>query len=460
MNLFRGINGMAKNQNFTAGRVEAYKCEAGKEQSILWDGKSAGLGLRATASGAKSYIFQTKLHSKTLRLTIGDVRTYTISKAQAEANRLKALTDQGIDPRELAKAQKEESDAKAADEKSKELLVGQVWNEYLDYQKDKMTRPHIERGKKWGARHLKDHENLSQAGGEERKRSKEKTKAGVLYPLMSMRMVDISADILADWQKVEASTRANNARQGFEMFRAFWRWCSIRPEYLKIIDVSAVESKELRDEVPSRKSKRFDVLQRAQLKPWFKAVNSLNSKVAKVYLQAVILTGARREEMANLKWVDVDFQWNALWLKDKVEEQGRKIPLTPYLKSLIEDLPRRNEWVFSSPLSKDGRYTDPSVSHHRALDLAQLPPVTIHGLRRTFASLAEWVEMPVGIVAEIKGHKPSATAEKHYISRPIELLAIWHTKYEAWILEQAGIEFKPQDGAQLLKVVGGTSAQA
>lgn len=458
---------MAKKDNFTAGRVEAFKCEAGKGQSIMWDGKSAGLGLRATLAGAKSYIFQTKLHGKTLRLTIGDVRTYTISQAQVEANRLKTLTDQGIDPREIAKAQHEQAQAKVAEEKSKELLVSEAWNDYLEYQKDKMTRPHIERGKKWGVRHLKDHENLSQAGGEERKRSKEKTKAGVLYPLMNMRMANISADVLTDWQKVEASTRANNARQGFEMFRAFWRWCAIRPEYLKIIDVNAVESKELRDEVPSRKSKRFDVLQRAQLEPWFKAVNSLNSPVAKAYLQAVILTGARREEMANLQWSDVDFQWNALWLKDKIEEQGRKIPLTPYLKSLIVNLPRRNEWVFSSPLSKDGRYTDPSVSHYRAQELAGLikvdstgektPPVTIHGLRRTFASLAEWVEMPKGVVAEIKGHKPSATAEKHYISRPIELLAIWHTKYEAWILEQAGIEFKPQEGAQLLKVVGGTT---
>ena len=448
---------MAKKDNFTAGRVEAFKCETGKGQSILWDGKSAGLGLRATAAGAKSYIFQTKLHGKTLRLTIGDVRTYTISKAQAEANRLKALTDQGIDPRELAKSQKEESEAKAAEEKSKELLISEVWSEYLEYQKDKMKRPHIERGKKWGARHLKDHENLSQAGGEERKRSKEKTKAGVLYPLMSMRMADITAEALKDWQKVEASTRANNARQGFEIFRAFWRWCSIRPEYANLINVNAVESKELRDEVPSRKSKRFDVLDRAQLKPWFKAVTSLNSPVAKAYLQALILTGARREEMANLQWADVDFQWNVLWLKDKVEEQGRKIPLTPYLRSLIEPLPRRNEWVFSSPSSKEGRYTDPSVSHHRVLSLAQLPPVTIHGLRRTFASLAEWVEMPVGIVAEIMGHKPSATAEKHYKSRPLELLGIWHAKYEAWILEQAGIEFKPQEGAQLLKVVGGTN---
>lgn len=447
---------MANKVKFTAGRVADFECEPGKQQSFYWDLQTPSLGVRVSASGKKTYIFEGRVtgRSSPRRVTIGNLKTLSLADAQERARKLKSEADQGIDPVEKELALTIEVKNKKAAELAKELLVGSVWREYLDYQKDKMTRSHIERGKKWGERHLRDHINLSQAGGEERKRSKEKTKAGVLYPLMSMRMADISANVLRDWQKVEAATRANNARQGFEMFRAFWRWCAIRPEYLKIIDANAVESKELRDEVPSRKSKRFDVLQRAQLKPWFKAVNSLNSLVAKVYLQAVILTGARREEMANLKWVDVDFQWNVLWLKDKVEEQGRKIPLTPYLKSLIESLPRRNEWVFSSTSSRDGRYVDPSVSHHRALELAELPLVTIHGLRRTFASLAEWVEMPVGVVAEIKGHKPSATAEKHYISRPIELLAIWHGKYEAWILEQADIEFKSQKGAKALKVVG------
>ena len=448
---------MTAKQNFTAGRVEAFKCVSGKGQSILWDGKTPSLGLRATAKGAKSYIFQTKLHGKTLRLTIGDIKTYAISQAQAEANRLKALTDQGIDPRELAKTQRDEAEIKAIELKSKGLLVSEAWAQYIAYQKDKMTRSHIERGKKWGERHLKDHENLAQPGGEERKRSKRKTQTGVLYPLMALRMTDISSEILKEWQKVEAATRANNARQGFEMFRAFWRWCALRPEFAKLIDAGAVEGKELRDEVPSRKSKRFDVLEKSQLRAWFKAVTSLRSPVAQAYLQALVLTGARREEMASLKWVDVDFQWGAIWIKDKVVEEGRKLPLTPYLSSLIDNLPRRNKWVFSSPTSKDGRYTDPSVSHHKVLTVAQLPPVTIHGLRRTFASLAEWVEMPLGIVAEIMGHKPSATAEKHYKSRPLELLAIWHIKYEAWILEQAGVEFRPQEDAKVLKVVGGST---
>jgi intergrase/recombinase len=49
--------------------------------------------------------------------------------------------------------------------------------------------------------------------------------------------------------------------------------------------------------------------------------------------------------------------------------------------------------------------------------------------------------MPMGVVAQIAGHKPSATVEKHYKHRPLELLEAWHSKYEAWILKEAGIEF-------------------
>lgn len=110
--------------------------------------------------------------------------------------------------------------------------------------------------------------------------------------------------------------------------------------------------------------------------------------------------------------------------------------------SLLAALPRRNEWVFSSPSAKAGRIADPRMPHNRALSVAGLNHVTLHGLRRSFSSLAEWVEMPTGVVAQIMGHAPNATAEKHYINRPLELLAVWHGKYEAWILEQAGIPFR------------------
>jgi len=60
--------------------------------------------------------------------------------------------------------------------------------------------------------------------------------------------------------------------------------------------------------------------------------------------------------------------------------------------------------------------------------------------------------MPTGITAQIQGHKPSATAERHYKRRPIDLLRLWHTRLEAWMLEQAGIE-QPVPDAKPLEVV-------
>ena len=187
-----------------------------------------------------------------------------------------------------------------------------------------------------------------------------------------------------------------------------------------------------------------------QLPAWFDAVRQLQNPVISAYLQALMLTGARREEMASLRWEDVDFQWNSLTIRDKVEGQ-RIIPLTPYVAHLLANLPRRNEWVFSSPTSANGRLAEPRIAHNKALTIAGLPPLTLHGLRRTFASLSEWIEMPAGIAAQIQGHKPQGVREQNYIRRPLDLLRKWHVNIEAWILEQAGIEFIPQKGLHVIK---------
>lgn len=95
--------------------------------------------------------------------------------------------------------------------------------------------------------------------------------------------------------------------------------------------------------------------------------------------------------------------------------------------------------MFSSPAAASGRIQEPRIAHNKALAIAGIEGLTLHGLRRSFGSLSEWVELPTGIVAQIMGHKPSATAERHYRVRPLDLLRQWHIKLEAWILAQAGI---------------------
>ena len=184
------------------------------------------------------------------------------------------------------------------------------------------------------------------------------------------------------------------------------------------------------------------MLQREQLTAWFAAVKQISNPVTSAYLQTLLLIGSRREELAPLRWADVDFQWESLTIKDKVDG-GRTVPLTPYVAHLLAALPRPSQWVFSSPTAASGRLTDPRIAHNKACSAAGLD-MTLHGLRRSFATLCEWTETPAGIAAQIQGHAPQGVREQNYIRRPLDLLRKWHVKIEAWILEEARIDFVPE----------------
>ncbi len=434
-----------KRGNFTADKVAGFKCQTGKKQSIYWDGKTPGLGLRVTAAGSKAFIFETRLNGQTIRMTIGDPRTWGIGKAQKEATRLKGMTDQGVDPRQViadAIAAKEDAaTAKREQEAREQVTLGIAWSEYVTARKSL-----------WSPIHLLDHKKIIQAGGEKRTRSHKLTEPGPLASLASIRLVELTPERVTEWAKNEAMKRPTRARLALRLLRAFLFWCARHPTYKAIITSNAAQSKDAREILGKPKAKH-DVLQREQLSAWFNAVKQIGNPVISAYLQALLLTGARRNELAALKWQDVDFQWNSLTMHDKVEGL-RVIPLTPYVAQLLAGLPRRNEFVFSSPTAAKGCIHDPSIAHRKACAVAGLD-MTLHGLRRSFATLCEWTETPAGISAQIQGHAPQGVREQNYIRRPLDLLRMWHVKIEAWILEQAGIEFDAMAKPCVLSLVAG-----
>ncbi|NRT55893.1 integrase [Leptothrix sp. C29] len=123
-------------------------------------------------------------------------------------------------------------------------------------------------------------------------------------------------------------------------------------------------------------------------------------------------------------------------IRDKVEGE-RVIPLTPHVWRLLAALPRRGAFVFAG--ERGDIMARPHRFHDAACSVAGLEGLTLHGLRRSFKSLSEWQDIPAGVVAQLMGHKPSATAERHYTVRPLDLLRVHHERLEAWILEQAGL---------------------
>ena len=83
----------------------------------------------------------------------------------------------------------------------------------------------------------------------------------------------------------------------------------------------------------------------------------------------------------------------------------------------------------------------PNELHASACKVAGLEGLTLLGLRRSFKRLTEWLETPADVVAQLMGHKPNATAERHHTVRPLGLLRVHPERIEAWTLEPAGVPF-------------------
>jgi integrase len=461
--------------NLTAGAIERLTCRTDiKAQAFLRDSEVPGLRVRATNTGAKSFVFEAKLKRQTIRRTIGDVRTWNIEAARTEARKLAVMLDGGTDPRELERQQAEEKAAHTAAEAERAtadaLTVGDVWAVYLAER-----RPH------WGEHHANDHDRLSKAGGQPAKRGtrgRGVTIAGPLHTLMGLRLRDLDAATVEAWAATEAKTRPTPARLAWRLLKVFLTWCGEQPQYADMLPAkNPAKTRRTRETLGTSKPKT-DALLKEQLPAWFAAVRAVKNPTASAYLQALLLTGARPGELLALKWEDVNTQWRGLTLRDKVEGE-RVIPLTPYVWRLLDALPRRNGFVFATgralsldptviarrerrhaqagkpaPAANDESHmSEPNSAHSAACMVAGIGPVTLHGLRRSFKSLTEWLEVPVGVVAQIQGHKPSATAEKHYTVRPLDLLRVHHERIEAWVLEQAGVTMPSASEATGLRVV-------
>ena len=434
--------------SFTAGRVTGFKCPAGKAQAFLWDVTAPGLGLRATPAGKPAYVFQSVYQGKDVRLTIGSPAAWSIPDAQSKARELQRLIDEGHDPRGLKRnalaAQAEKQSAAAAAQvqaAADALTTGEVWAVYLAER-----RPH------WGDLHYADHIRLAKAGGvpaNRGTRGRGVTIAGPLHPLMALPLRDLEAPTIEAWAAHEAKTRPSAARLAWRCLKVFLGWCSEQPAYADLLPAKNPAKTTRSREALGRAGVKQDALMREQLPVWFDAVQRIGNPVTAAYLQTLLLTGARPGEVLGLRWEDINNKWKGLTIRDKVEGE-RVIPLTPYVSHLLAALPRRNEFVFSGAA---GAMSKPHKPHSIACAVAGIDGLTLHGLRRSFKSLTEWLEVPAGVVAQVMGHKPSATAEKHYTVRPLDLLRVHHEKIEAWILEQAGVSFLTDVGPGKLRVV-------
>jgi integrase len=135
-----------------------------------------------------------------------------------------------------------------------------------------------------------------------------------------------------------------------------------------------------------------------------------NSK-AVVIARLWALTGCRRDEIAGLRWSEVDFARGLLVLRET--KTGKSIrPLGAAAVALLQSLPQKanTEFVFPAEAG-EGHYQGTKRLWARAIKKAGLPGVTPHTLRHTVGSTAVSTGEALALAGAILGHtNPRSTA--------------------------------------------------
>lgn len=134
-------------------------------------------------------------------------------------------------------------------------------------------------------------------------------------------------------------------------------------------------------------------------------------------VQLAILTGARRGELINLKWTDVDLKAGRALVQDTKNGEPRTLPLVgkalEALRALKLQGSARSEYVFPNASGFPGPYEHFDSHWQSALEAAGLTGFRFHDLRHTTASYLAAQGASLLEIADVLGHKTLAMVKRY-----------------------------------------------
>ncbi|MFW9851824.1 MAG: tyrosine-type recombinase/integrase [Candidatus Thorarchaeota archaeon] len=125
------------------------------------------------------------------------------------------------------------------------------------------------------------------------------------------------------------------------------------------------------------------------------------------HLRTIIIialnTGMRRSEIFKLRWNDIDFINDYIFIKETKSALQRKIPMNSIVSRTIKRMKRESDFLFYNPKTKD-RIKDVKTSFKAACRRSGINDFRFHDLRHTAATNMVIGGIDLVTVAEILGH--------------------------------------------------------
>ena len=346
-----------------------------KGNRIHYDTKVRGFGLRVTAAGARSFIYNYRVLGRERRYTIGPYGRdqWTLAGARKRAGELQKMVERGEDPlgnKEEARTAPTVADmCKRFEEDHSPKLRPSSWRDYKSII-DSYILPALKH-------HKVADVSYSDIDGLHRKISK-------TAPYQANRTVAVLSKM-------------------FTLARRWWPKLGIDNP------VRGIER--------NQEQKRHRYLSPDELAGLTKALAEYEDQQAAHIIRLLLLTGARRGEVQGMKWADLELK-AGVWTKPGAttkQKTEHRIPLSAAACQLLKELEadKEDDAAYVFPGRSKGHRVEMKGAWADICKAAKISGARMHDLRHTYASVLASAGQSLPIIGALLGHTQPATTARY-----------------------------------------------
>lgn len=404
-------------------------------QSFYWDAELTGFGLRV-GRASKAYFAEWKVGGRagrTVRKTIGKHGPFTPETARKKAMALLVDMQSGVDPFEEERR-----------ERVKQITLKEAFEEFVAARK--ALKPNTLRDYRYCfERYFQDWHK--------------KALTSITREMVARRHSEIGDAAFPVLRPTNKKTQPSPARANLAMryLRALFNFAIRR--YEPHITENPVRHLSFARSW-YRIERRQTYIKGHELRRWFKAVMSLKNdrqtqvrEIARDYILLLLFTGLRRAEASRLTWDNVDLKERTLTVTDTKNHETHTLPLPDFIFGMLKQRKKASTglYVFDGA-GKAGHLVEPRKQVLRVCKESGIE-FRLHDLRRTFATIADSLDIPAYALKRLLNHKMRNDVTAGYIVADIERLRKPMERIADFILKAGGMR-KSADVVRLPKRVG------
>ena len=353
----------------TTRGVKAAQYEGdGASRYVLWDAADPGFGLRIYPSGKKTFVlsYRSPLDRRKRMKVLGNFGTFTVDQARDRARRQLAMVRDGKDPIDEA--------SKAAQGKTLDDLIEAYMERHAKVHKrtwpadERRLRLHIP--KDWRRRKAKTITRAEVADLH--------NKFGLRAPYEANRLLEVLRkmfNLARVWGFLEEA--APNPAKGIQKFK-------------------------------EHKRKRF--VKADELPRLAKAIDQEENIYVRAAIWLFILTGVRRTELLSARWDQVEWATSRLRLPETKSGDEQFATLSGPAMAILQGIPKFEDNPFILPGARKGKpLVNISKPWGRIREVAGLPDVRLHDLRRTVGSWLSQSGVDLNLIRDALRHASIST---------------------------------------------------